>query len=86
MICMWLSPVARNLLVTQANRAQISSATTMLPPWPMQYTCFACRSSATAWSTASGDRAFWVPLMAVIKRADACSQRVVVSASGLGAC
>ena len=32
MICMWLSPVARNLLVTQANRAQISSATTMLPP------------------------------------------------------
>lgn len=39
MTCMWLSAVARNLLVMQANRAQISLAAAMLPPCPMQNTC-----------------------------------------------
>ena len=76
---MWLSPAVRNLLVMPANRAQMSLATSMLPPCPRQNTCRALCSRATALSTASGERAFCVPLMAVMNSAPACSHRVAVS-------
>ncbi len=42
--------------------------TSMLPPCPRQNTCRALCSRATALSTASGERAFCVPLMAVMKQ------------------
>ena len=77
--CMWLSATARNLLVMQANRAQISLVAAMLPPCPMQNTCRALCSSATACSTACGESAFWVPLMAVMNSAS-----VVTGALGEG--
>ena len=54
----------------------------VLPPCPKQNTCFAARIRLAASSTASVERAFWVPLMAVIKRAWAWSQRVAVVAPG----
>ena len=74
----------RNFVEMPANRAQISFAINMLPPWPRQNTCRALCSRATAASTASGERLFWVPLMAVMNSALACSHRVAVSASGSG--
>ena len=51
-------------------------------PCPRQNTCLASCIRCTASSTASAERAFWVPLMAVRKRAYACSQSSAVVAPG----
>ena len=69
--CMWLSPAVWNLVVTVANRAQISLASTWLPPWPQQYTCRARCSRVAARSTAAGSRVSRVPVMASVLTAAA---------------